>query len=94
MTAIRATRAPDGARGHRMGPESVRYATQPMWPGVTWGWDARCLCSWAFGAGGVYQVKTPDALCLNHGRTAERGWFADNVGTVITLMRERAGRAA
>lgn len=38
-----------------------------LWPGITWGFDARCTtCTWAW-MNGVYQVKVREFLCVNHG---------------------------
>lgn len=42
-----------------------------LWPGITWGFDARCTtCTWAM-LNGVYQVKVREALCPNHGGPLE-----------------------
>jgi len=48
---------------------AVQRASQRIWPGITDGFDARCLCTWAFHRG-VYQVKYTSPLCLheNHAR--------------------------
>jgi hypothetical protein len=44
------------------------YKGAPMWPGIAWGHDARCLCSWA-PLGGVMQVKRRHGNCPVHWRT-------------------------
>ena len=66
MTAIRATRAPAGVRGRPMGPPTVRYDTQAAWPGIDWGFNARCAtCTWAY-RNGIYQIKYLDVMCMVH----------------------------
>ena len=71
MAALRGTRAPEGASlpaGRRPGI----YREVQLWPGVTWGRDARCLCSWAVRYG-VMQVKVRSRACTVHvpGRAAD-----------------------
>ena len=79
MTLQRGTR-PDssGPGGAHVGIEatksSIAYRGNPMWPGIAWGHDAQCSCTWAM-SGGAYQVKVRDASCTVHGglRGASRG---------------------
>jgi hypothetical protein len=61
---VTATRAPSGSTAARQYDRGV-YRTAPMWPGITWGNDARCSCSWAF-RGGVMQVKARSGACVVH----------------------------
>lgn len=44
--------------------------TSPAWPGITWGHNALCSCTWA-PKGGAYQVKHRDVLCVVHIRGRE-----------------------
>jgi hypothetical protein len=39
--------------------------TLPLWPGITWGNDSRCSCSWAFREGKM-QLKAQNAGCVVH----------------------------
>lgn len=72
MTALRtppltATRAPLGstaAREHSRAADRAAAAVQ-VWPGIAWGHDARCSCSWA-SRHGVMQVKVANAACTVH----------------------------
>lgn len=60
----RGTRAPEGlppAREHGTGI----YREVPLWPGITWGDDSRCLCSWGY-LRGVRQVKVQSGACTVH----------------------------
>lgn len=60
---LQATRTPSG-HGHRgNGPApTVRYAGPPMWPGITTGNNALCLCTWAH-RGGRMEVKFANRMC-------------------------------
>lgn len=73
MALIRGTRAAhDGRPQHGGGPPpTARYATAPMWPGITGPFDSRCWgCTWGTREG-VYQVKVRHADCPVH-RSATR----------------------
>jgi hypothetical protein len=72
MSALRATRTPEGGPAAGGPQNSVRYAVQAAWPGISTGWDARCSCTWVM-RDGVYQVKFRDAMCVNHMTGAVRG---------------------
>ncbi len=60
----RGTRTPEGAAAARPHGTGI-YREVPLWPGITWGYDARCLCSWAVRYG-VMQVKVESAACTVH----------------------------
>jgi hypothetical protein len=72
VTALRATHTPEGGPATGGPPGGVRYAVQAAWPGIEWGFDARCSCTWVM-RDGVYQVKFRDAMCVNHMTGAVRG---------------------
>lgn len=61
---FRGTRAPEGATGSTPGDRQL-FQVPPPWPGITWGHDARCECSWAF-RDGVMQVKVKSGACTVH----------------------------
>jgi len=69
---IRATHAPAGASGKRMGPPAVRYDTAAPWPGITTGRMECYLCTWAV-RDGVYQVKYLNAACFAPGHRGVSG---------------------
>lgn len=68
---LQATRTPAGGRASGGPPPAVRYAAQPIWPGITTGYNALCLCTWAMFQG-VYQVKYASAMCAvaGHARSS------------------------
>ena len=79
-----ATRAPAGSTAARQYDREV-YRTVPLWPGITWGRDARCSCSWAW-RNGVVEVKVRSAACLVHdGRETP---LSDLLGQLISLLAE------
>ena len=81
---IAATRAPAGSTAARQCDREV-YRTVPLWPGITWGRDARCSCSWAW-RGGVMEVKVRSAACLVHdGRETP---LPELLGQLISLLAE------
>jgi hypothetical protein len=61
---IRGTRAPEGASPGRR-PADATYREVALWPGITWGRDARCSCSWTVRYG-VMQVKVRSGACTVH----------------------------
>jgi len=56
------------AHGNGRPPQksTAGYHGNPLWPGITWGFTARCSCTWAPRAG-EYQVKVRDRACSVHG---------------------------
>lgn len=64
MTRLRGTRAPEGATASRE-YSHLAYQSPPLWPGITWGHDARCSCTWAY-RDGVAQVKVRSGACTVH----------------------------
>lgn len=64
MPRIRATHVPDRPpirRGNGPAP-AVRYAGPLMWPGITTGNNALCLCTWAHRDGRM-EVKFANRMC-------------------------------
>lgn len=41
------------------------YPEASLWPGITWGHNALCLCSWSYRFG-VAQVKVLSGICTVH----------------------------
>ena len=64
MPALRGTRAPEGTSLPRPHGQGI-YREVVLWPGIAWGRDARCLCSWA-ARYGVVQVKVRSGACTVH----------------------------
>lgn len=60
----RGTRSPEGSSPARPHGTGI-YREVPLWPGVTWGDDSRCLCSWGY-LHGVRQVKVQSGACTVH----------------------------
>lgn len=72
MTAVRATRTPQGAPYTTgTGPESIRHRANAPWPGLITR-TALCSCTRAM-KDGVYQVKVRDAACAEHLRAVSGG---------------------
>jgi hypothetical protein len=72
VTALRthpltATHAPLGSTAARNYDQAAERAVEAvrLWPGITWGRDSRCLCSWA-SRHGVMQVKVRSGACTMH----------------------------
>lgn len=99
----RGTRSPEGsppARSHGTGI----YREVPLWPGINWGDDSRCECSWGY-LRGARQVKVRSGACTVHvpGRgpaalEAEAAQEAELslsvlLGQLIELIAEAAGEA-
>jgi hypothetical protein len=83
VTRVTATRAPAGSTAARQYDREV-YQFAPLWPGVTWGNDARCSCSWAF-RDGMMQVKARSEACSVH---IPEPPLPVLVGQVIALLAE------
>ncbi len=45
------------------------WVPPPIWPGITYGFDARCTCTWAMSRS-IYQVKIADKACIVPGHAA------------------------
>lgn len=101
--ATRGTRAPEGASPARPHGTGI-YRDVPVWPGVTWGDDSRCACSWGY-LQGVRQVKVRSGACTVHlpGRGPEAAEaraaqeaetsVAALIGQLVALLAEAAGEA-
>jgi hypothetical protein len=63
-TGTRGTRAPEGSSPARPHGTGI-YRDVPVWPGITWGDDSRCTCSWGY-LRGVRQVKVASGACPVH----------------------------
>ena len=74
MARIRATHVPAGSRATGGQQATVRYAVSPIWPPVTTGHDAFCMCTWVWRAGAM-RMKYANAMCPNtgHAKAAGRG---------------------
>ena len=64
------TRNPSGLPSGQ-GADRASLRSSALWPGITWGNNALCSCSWAFR--GVMQVKARNAGCLVHIRDRPAG---------------------
>jgi hypothetical protein len=75
----RGTRTPEGVRPRRgNGPvPAVRTTANPLWPGITWGCNALCGCTWAIGPTSVYEVKAGNMSCPVHARALRSGRTAN-----------------
>lgn len=86
MTRLTATHAPAGSTASRQWQQEREiYRTSPMWPGIFWGNDARCSCSWAF-RDGVMQVKAKNGACAVH--AGNEPSVEELLGRLIAVLAE------